>query len=205
MADLFRFRRNLAVLLALITSMHIANAGADDILDPIQSIIDKGGVGRDESLLVVKLDWNEDGQEDYFLLPKSFASFNGGVTWTVYVSNGRGAFTIAESGLEGPFGDFRIKRLDEVNGKLAIIRFARVGPEGARIDALYLKDNRQIAVKSLAFISNPERQPNATEQGIRKAEVENQAAFQRYIDSSTVVQTQEVVVSGYRSPSARNR
>jgi hypothetical protein len=71
------------LLMIALSCMASVNCRAQSITDPVQFIIDQGGVGREDSLLVVKFDWNEDSRDDYFIITQSDAELggNGNVPW----------------------------------------------------------------------------------------------------------------------------
>lgn len=73
---------------------------AQTISDPVQFIVDQGGVERDDALSVVKFDWNEDAQDDYFI--------------------------IVESERAGAKGS-QVARLDEIGGKQVVIAVGNRG------------------------------------------------------------------------------
>jgi hypothetical protein len=170
-----------------------ARAQARGIADPVQAIIDGGGVSRDDSLLVVKLDWNEDGTEDYLIVADSdrqLAGF-GELTWTVFLSNPSGTYDMDPSGLDAPANGLRVDRRDEFGGKLG---FITIGPRGEEtpIYGQYLVNGR-ITSKPLAVLRRESQGQNAQE--MQTIAAQNEAELARYVLPARTLQYQSVLVA----------
>jgi hypothetical protein len=163
------------------------------IIDPVQATIDGGGVSRNDSLLVVKLDWNEDGADDFLIASDSdrqLASF-GDLTWTVFLSNSAGAYDIDPSGLSAPAEGLRIDRREEFGGKLGFITY---GPRGEQtpIYGQYLENGR-IETKELAVLRRDWKAQS--DQEAKAIAAQNEAEFARYVSPTKTLQYQPVPVA----------
>jgi hypothetical protein len=159
---------------------------AQTTTDPVQFIIDQGGVGREDSLLVVKFDWNEDSQDDYFIITQSDSELagNGNVPWTVYLSDGKGNYSIDPSGLLAPSDGLQVARLDEVSGKQAVIALGNRGEE-TPIYGYYLDGAGRIAKQVLATLRREATGANAAE--MRAIADDNEAKIKRFISEPKVL------------------
>jgi hypothetical protein len=170
-----------------------AQAQAQGIADPVQATIDGGGVSRDDSLLVVKLDWNEDGTDDYLIASDADRQLAGSddLIWTVFLSNAAGTYDIAAPGLSAPAAGLRVDRREDFGGTLGFITF---GPSGEQtsIYGQYLENGR-ITTRELAAIRREGQAKSAPE--MKAIAEQNEAELARYVTPAKTLQYEPLPVA----------
>jgi hypothetical protein len=140
-------------LVGLAASAVAGIALAQSVADPVAELVRAGGVNKDDSVVVVNFDWNEDGKDDILVTTNANISTGGrdGGDWNVWLSNASGTYDLAGSVLS-PGGAMSVVRLSEVGNAKAIAVYSPAGGGYTGITAYYLGSGQKVETKDIGTI-----------------------------------------------------
>jgi len=158
--EFIKVNRIVLFSLFLFIPMMNASAGVDDV---IKGFVKYHGLHREDEVIQMKFDWNEDGYDDLFLSSTLSDDDNAraGLFWNVYLSRPDGTYPEQPNDLISVPVGVRIKRMSQLSNRLALIYVHRGGADQGVIVAYWVDEKNNIKQQDFANIRLDVEAPEA--------------------------------------------